>query len=299
MELNSHRFENGTIYSHWLSFLSYKIKELRIFDSNIQSLNSNSFNSTAFDELKLLYLDGGALRETENLIPQDDAFVGLNSLEVLKIEDFPGISLNSFNSNFQPLASTLLRVTIANIKSAFDPSVFFESVIFTKIENLDLKGNQFATINVSTSTFTGVYETLKTLCLRNSEISTLDPTILPHFENLKLLDLQDNKLTYLAPDMFVNVPSQNIRILIANNLWDCECNLVHLLAVVQEDDVVLCETPTKGENILDLESRCSTTQQISSSTRNLNGEHIILFLIQFLMYFIFQILQQLQQVNPH
>lgn len=216
-----------------------------MISTSIISFEVNAFNSSTFHTLKILKIDtrGDFVENTLKLT--QESFIGLKEIQKLEIIRIPQINVEPNQSQvFKEISSTLLEMTIANSNLIFLRRLF-ENVTFERLEKLNLTGNSFqsSTTTIAPSTFTGLHECLKELYMSNSRIDTIHAETFDNFQQLNMLDLQQNSLQVLPFGIFdaVKLTNPDFKVQLENNPWNCSADICHLAQFASES--VQCVHP--------------------------------------------------------
>lgn len=220
--MNFHTFTEKTMRPKWLSDLNFKIHELLIENSNIETIDNHTFESVTFENLEKLVIRKNNLTA---FIVEKYGFSGLNSIETLQIEE----SVLTLNTNFNilaPIKGVLKYLSINQIKNAFIPSRLFESIVFDKLQVLHLNRNNFKDYTFNLNTFKGLHESLFEIYMQSSSFSKFSADAFSGFKCLKVVDLSLNNLPSITRDFFgssdtieftsINFSNSNIQSLSSN-----------------------------------------------------------------------------------
>ncbi|CAG9807493.1 unnamed protein product [Chironomus riparius] len=199
LHLKYHTFNEETLSDQWLSQLDFSIHKLTIAHSNIKSIKNGTFNSILFENLRELIIDHN--NETDLVIEQD-GFLGLKSIEVLKIERTAGLSLNSENNILEPIKVTLKEISVSYLIEPFNPRLLFENTELLNLKVLHLTGNKFEFIEFTSTTFEGLHENLEEIFIVNSEVINITTDAFSGFKNLKNINLSGSYIESLDGQFF-------------------------------------------------------------------------------------------------
>jgi hypothetical protein len=253
LELKRVKFSNNVLRANWLSQLKTKISKLSIISSNLEMIAIDAFNSETFKETKELLIDNSLNDASNSFVFQMVdrlSFNGLTSLTTLTILSSPRLRVFT-EVAFAFLSNSLTTLKISKIANSFSPGSLLASTNMTKIYTVDLRDNNFPSINASL--FRGITENVKVFILSNSKIEQIDVNTFQYFKTLQALYLQSNLLTTLPDGIFDNLLALSIGIItLHNNKWHCDCDLY----MVQE---MIVEYPTIFEST---KSKCSTPEDL-------------------------------------
>lgn len=241
--------------ANWLSSLEHSVDKLTIEKSKIVNISNNVFISNTFTFLHEMTISSN----TNSFSVESGGLNGLDSIESLSIIDSRGLNLfSTYPSILAPISKSVHFVTITNSET-FDSALIFQKEAFKALKILKLTGNDFKEFQISKTTFAGCHEVLEELYLKSSRIKSLTEDAFSGFKNLKLLDLQENELTTLSSETFGNLAfGEQLKILIAENPWDCSAELCSSIQLIADENVVFCKiTQTFGTDYkIDLKEYC-------------------------------------------
>lgn len=114
-------------------------------------------------------------------------------------------------------------------------------------------GNLKSTLNATT--FTGIRNSVSILELSNSGIQSIGAGTFDGMTKLWLLSLDNNQLTTVDTSIFKDICSNsNISIILYDNPWACDCDLVDFRNVIRENEAVFagsdirCASPVSMAN---------------------------------------------------
>lgn len=266
LEIQGHQFKNRSIPTRWLSNLSYKIDELSIISSNLDSFEDEAFNSTTFNDLMDMTINGEFPEETTLSFSNGRGFSGLKSLEKLEIMNY--VSIHS-NETLQGISHSLCALSITNIESTIFLRSLFGWTTFDKIKSLNITWNQFSSTMFSSILFTGLQESLKRLYMQNSRVTTINSGTFDNFINIEVINLQNNNIFSLPIGLFDNFLSNpKFKVYLGNNPWRCDMDICHLLPFIntENDNVTCASPPSLIGNILNETMCIATTLEVETPT---------------------------------
>lgn len=210
----------------------------------VKEICANAFNSGALQFTRTL-----AIYNLKALSLHSDMFNGLQSLQNLylykvHIITFPTYFLKLIGQRLnQLMVYRATSTAVAEIASLTGSTYLF------KLEWTRVMGNLRDTLNEYT--FIGICETVIVLELSSSGIQSIGPRTFDKMKSLQLLSLDKNQLTTVGGNLFDAIyRNQNISIILYDNPWDCDCNLVdfrndlHAYPLIFAGNDLVCETPS-------------------------------------------------------
>lgn len=281
--LEDHHFEENIINTEWLSDLTFKIESLKINETIIEGVKNGTFNSEFFRNLKKLVIECNSA----GTFPMERTSLnGLKSLQIFVIKTSNVFSITAANKNLlSPVSETLTLLSINNIVSSFKFADLFDSVTLKNLKSLKLHGNNFSTINITTSTFKGIHSSLEEIYLNNSKLTSLSSNAFSRFEKLRLVHLEDNNLKTLGVNVFGNLINDEFIVYLGNNPWNCDCEIEFFIDIISDDDWVTCSAPENynGTEVIDaMKGLCRTTPYIETSAHT---ESMFLIIYEFFVIF--------------
>lgn len=245
-------FKNKDVPENWLSNLNRKftIQSLEIIDTNIANFQDDAFKASGFKNTISVTFDS---LSTTNLRPK--TFEHLNKVETLRLLNLP-LDV-AYNNVLHPFASTLKHLSIENSVKHENPFVFnfFNELEFPSLETLSLARNNLSDLGLGQIFDNNrMSRRLHSINFNECLINDLDKETFVNVHQLRQISLQGNFLEYLPDGIFDNVlRSSNAEIQLANNPWNCDCELVHLRDLIlsnrqQFPGPVLCFTPWQFNN---------------------------------------------------
>ncbi|CRL05922.1 CLUMA_CG019132, isoform A [Clunio marinus] len=242
------KFHDGKIKEKWLSESHLPVENLEIIESNIQDILPYAFDSDVFKNTRSLSINNEMNETSEStlILYNANIFEGLSSLTSLTIQNVPSINIAD-KYLLEMLTETLSTLTIRRIPNYWAPTQLFSIVELNAISTVDLRNNNFPTIN--SSSFAGIKKKTTDLNLSNSKIESITFDACNGFEKLSKLQLNSNRLTSIAPGTFDNLlKNPGFTVTLQNNLWHCDCQLRDLQEKMLEfpnafTDSPKCSTP--------------------------------------------------------
>lgn len=220
-----------------------KVKELKIYTSNVGSFEANAFNSTALKSVKTLTFPSMSL----DLINKG-IFNGLESLEVLVMES---AALKTIEDGVLDALNGTLQKIILIESSRFSSELRIDG--FTGSEPMreleEVKFNYNLKTTITHTSFVGL-QNVKILDLSNCQIVTIGAGAFDLIgSSIRELNLKDNAITTLPDGLFnFMLPNEVTAILLEGNKWDCECHLMPFkMTLIEHSNFVgsvKCNTPS-------------------------------------------------------
>ncbi|CAH1794799.1 unnamed protein product [Owenia fusiformis] len=199
------------------------IKSLYIQDNNLRDIPSEQFKETP--NLQLINISSNPIERIQDEPPFRHTphlqFLFMNNVSVFWKQD--NISEHIFEN-----LNNLTTLTLDYNDLALVPD-YALSPLEDSLQSLSLKGNWMWTI------FEDSFQNLTnlvTLILNNANIEYIDDFAFDGLSKLKHLDLRDNEMTRLDPEL-VFQPVNQAEILLEGNPWACNCGVKELQSWVQ------------------------------------------------------------------
>lgn len=207
-----------TILSQGWLRVDVNVTYLNCVEMNIESIDDNVFNTKHFSNLWMLALQNSPITYISN-----GAFNGLPRLYLLI---FRSLLLKEISVDFlKPVQMHLKMFQMKNPSTSFLKLDHIFGSSNLKLILADV--NNGMVNNITDSTFTGLINVSR-LILRNNRIDNIGTRSIS-LEILELLDLSENNLSHLHPDVFVGNPQQNVRVDVRNNPLHCDCELIYFI----------------------------------------------------------------------
>lgn len=173
-----------------------KLKYLYLSNNNIASLDDNSFHVPSLIHLDLSFNQ----EKTENGVLPNPLKMTLKVFEKLKNLQFLDFSHTKIEvraiSSLDSLSSTLIGISLCYTELQTTGDNFLSNL--TNLKFLDVSGN--TQLNLSKSMFHTISTTLERLDARDANVEKLEWT--KPLTNLRVLNLNDNKIRYLDNNSF-------------------------------------------------------------------------------------------------
>lgn len=200
-------------------------------------LDSDAFSTVQFYNLTSLAIIDGRISLLEKSL-----FDSLTNLEELVISNNAIARVDD-----DLLAGTAKALQVIQINNAIYSSDVLISIIgrsqLPNVLLLSLTGNQIDTI--SSDVFKGV-PNVQSLYLTNSGISSVEyGAFEPLSGSIRQLFLSENKLSFLPINSFDSIlkVNPNFRLTLANNEWNCECELEWLKNLTSAQLMIVADEP--------------------------------------------------------
>lgn len=243
----------------------------------MDSIDDEAFNSTTFNDLKEMTINGEFPEETTLSLTNARSLVGLNNFEKLEIKNY--VAIHS-NASLQGVSHSLCFLSITNIESTLFPRSLFGYITFSKIISLDISWNQLSSTVFNNLTFTGLQESLKRLDMSNSRVTNITASTFENFLSIELINLQNNNIFSLSIGTFANfLLNPQFKVYLGNNPWICDMDICHLIDFVNlEDENVVCNSPQGllGHPINDTLCVSTTIEILPTSTTTTEGNFDLL-----------------------
>lgn len=275
LTLPSHPGVIGTIWKwEWFSAGDVNVIGLEIYLEYTTTIDGDPFRRGSF--LNLKYLRMNNLR-TSNL--PAEIFEGLLSLEVLIITNATIRGYSDGMLEFFKQLNTHLK-SFSLIEQRESESIPISSFIGGSTKNLTKLGYVKIQYNLSIidNSSLAAIPFVEVLDLSKCYIVAIREHSFDIFgSNLRLLNLEQNKLTTLPTGLFseLHLTSINLQIRLFGNPWHCDCSLAYVQELLfnypsfTED--VSCASPESGVQIKHAELCASeTTTEITSETTPIN-----------------------------
>ncbi|KAJ6642362.1 Leucine-rich repeat-containing protein 4C [Pseudolycoriella hygida] len=210
----------------------------------------------AFDDCTFRKMTELVIRRTNITILKRGMFEGANSLKKLTFEQ--NIAMQEAEENvLDPLYQ--LEEMIMTQQPQFENSMNLTGAArLNRLCSLSLTLNNFSS-SINANTFKGCVH-VQTLRLASSSIQTIGDGSFDHMmETIMLLDLSNNQLKHLSPDLLANLIKPNMKIYFQSNLLDCGCDSLELqlwLANIPSstfNSSMVCHMPEQGTQLTDVD----------------------------------------------
>ncbi|XP_077286301.1 uncharacterized protein LOC143911324 [Arctopsyche grandis] len=222
--------ENGRLSQGWINTTNYRILELHVIDTKIESIENNAFKGFAFEELILLLIQNMKIDTLE-----EGTFEGLLSLSQLKIFN---CEINHINENvLRAVAPNLQTLSLANMILPLNPTNLTGTVPLPKLNHVYMSFNEMTSLDAGS--FSQI-ENVELLYVYLNQIKHVGCGTFEKMKSLTLLWLQRNLLTTLDPCVFGDEAINNLRkdvLTIGKNEWNCNCDLAWLKQLKIENKI--------------------------------------------------------------
>lgn len=216
------------------------VDQMDFSNNEIHELKNDSFAFIGSSQINIIKLNANSIMEIES-----HTFYGLINLELLDIHDN---LLGNVPSNIVKNNKNLIVLNLSeNLFTKKTPVIESES-----LESLDLS---------------------------YTRISTFSEENIKHLPNLRLLQLFQNHLTYIDPIIFVERKSFYVDL--AHNLWHCNCNTTKIFQILTNKnltkvDKIQCKLEDIYLDIFDERGPIFSEQTCSSNENAIASKHHIL-----------------------
>lgn len=232
------RFPDNIMNGNWFDGPEF-VKRLDIINSNISIIESDAFRG--FKKVTQLQLIN---------IPLDKIETGaFNELIFLEILHLTGLKLKRFEPLILQPCSNLKYFSLEGLDDKSDPIIIDG---LTGTGNIASLTEVFITDNnicdtITQKTFVGLTAVSTLFLLRNNIVSIGTDAFKPISKTLMYLNLEYNHLRVLSSNIFfpllVNANINYKTILLANNLWHCDCKLIPLKGLMKINSRAFSDDP--------------------------------------------------------
>lgn len=259
-------FPSKALTNEWLKSPCY-VTVLKVSHSNLETIESNAFNTEIFSnliELKLRYADIRLLKS--------GAFNGLTDLRRLTLDS---ISLDIVSRD---VLVPCPKLNEFHIYFSFDTAHpvqnkwFSGDALLNELEVVDLFGNEIRK-GIDNTTFNAAGN-IKILSLRDNYIETIGKDAFSPIKSLKFLDLTNNYLKTM-PSELKNLMERkpDIHFELGNNPWECTCELEtvrkYYLRRESSPFPIVCDGGMRIEKCMDLCSEDSNCHDLKATPESL------------------------------
>lgn len=214
-------------------FITNQTYHIHMTNGNIKSIPRNAFTDSSLPgpliAVRYLNLSGNGI-ETVN----KESFQQLPNLEILDLSNndvfIDSCDLQSQQAQFlRPLKEmkNLLLHNFINtqMNGSCGPGLMFSSVNMKHLTSLDVSSNGYDVIDDGMSNFLRQTGTIESLNFSSNLLTLFDPP--QCMTNLKVLDLSNNRISYVGHDVIDFIDSQNNTesVRLGGNTFDCTCQL--------------------------------------------------------------------------
>lgn len=262
---------NGKIADNTFNYYYAKIKSLVIRDTSLTTLDNSPFKFSSMSYLKSLTITGSNLE-----ILNRKSFDGLTSLQYFELINYQidkEFSASNFMMHFSHgLISFKMQQLNLHVESKINVSNWYKDEEFAFLDTVDF-GNTIMHSELSKNTFIGIssvrYVSLYNCSLHYIEMGTFDPIA----SNLKYLNLEGNHLTTLNWDFVSQSSDELLIIVLHNNAWNCECDVIMEFKILQNERIDLKQNPScklpcsiEGEDVFKQMELCEALSETTTIT---------------------------------
>lgn len=189
------------------------------------------FSGSPFESIAYSFLQTLTIQSTTINTLSLRTFASFQSLKELNMLN---MSIRMNTRLLDPVAATLQSLTITESSATANTALNLAAFTSSQLRKLVTVRVRYKIPTLTNDTFSGS-ENLVILHLASCQIERIEPNTFDNLIHLRLLDLDDNRLTTIPNDLFADLlPSYTLYIQLRNNPWSCDCDACYLQTSLDE-----------------------------------------------------------------
>lgn len=259
------KFKNFEINHGWLENVQLKVRELKLFECEVKTLNKEAFSghpfATSLQHLEFIKANVQSLTK--------DSLLGTEFVQRFVFQYYEGsFPLDIGENAFEGMKGSL--ETLQFHECVFSPESIInltgkKGPILTRLKILDLNGNTIKELRNNSFINAPIIEQLH---LRNVNLEKIEKDAFARASTIKVLDLSQNPLKTLPKDTFHNLNGlQTQGLNLSSSHWDCNCELQWLKEYYENTSFINKDYPPRcGEDDFSDVEFCPETTSSTSKT---------------------------------